>query len=548
MSSSEAPPVFGDVTSEMCAEPIPLGSFVHCSEGEVPVVHDSSMTIPATSADPTPIPVTAPVVGTTEMRQQVVDHRDGLPPLVSLADLMLEAPAWLLSAALHMLAVIILGLLFIVPEHSFELLLRLDDQDGYEELSGSEFDLELDVEEVAVDAALVTQELPTFEDPVLVEPTEVQPLVLDTESIEIATPIRSALTGRSEGMQQKLLDAYGGTGATQRAVMSALRWLQRNQGRQGMWSLTGKYKNGARNENNEAATGLALLAFQGAGYTPNGLITQPNGARHEFTKVTARAWKSLLKKQGEDGNFFHEGRGNGQLYTQAICTIALCELYGMTQDSRYREPAQRAVDYCVRIQSSEGGWRYYPGSGSDLSVTGWFAMAMQSARMAGLEVPTPTLKQLSGYLDSVGSSGGFFYSYQPTREPTAAMTAEGLLCRQYLGWSQSDPRLQRGAQYLVKNLPTWESGERDVYYWYYATQVCHHMEGKYWRTWNDTMKVVLPKHQVATGRERGSWGPQGDAWGDEGGRLFVTCLSTYMLEVYYRHLPIYKAEILSGGQ
>ena len=25
----------------------------------------------------------------------------------------------------------------------------------------------------------------------------------------------------------------------------------------------------------------------------------------------------------------------------------------------------------------------------------------------------------------------------------------------------------------------------------------------------------------------------------QGGRLYVTCLRTYMLEVYYRHLPIY---------
>jgi hypothetical protein len=27
------------------------------------------------------------------------------------------------------------------------------------------------------------------------------------------------------------------------------------------------------------------------------------------------------------------------------------------------------------------------------------------------------------------------------------------------------------------------------------------------------------------------------------GRLYTTCLSTYMLEVYYRHLPLYGAEL-----
>ena len=464
---------------------------------------------------------------------------DPLPPLVSLSDLILDAPAWLFSAALHMLAVIVLGLLFIVPERTEELLLRLDDSDGFEELSGSEFDLALDTPEQSDAEALEPQELEMVEEPVLIEPTEINPMVVDTESIVVSAPIQLALTGRSQGMQQRLLDAYGGTGQTQKAVMDALRWLRRYQTSQGMWSLQGKYENGAGAENREAATGLALIAFQGAGYTPDG------DPQHDFTQATAHAWKALLKKQNEDGSFFHTGTGNSQLYTHAICTIALCELYGMTHNSRYREPAQRAIDYCVRAQSSTGGWRYYPGgSDSDLSVTGWFVMALQSARMAGLEVPTPVLQRISGYLDSVshgsGNYSGVGYSYQPKGGPTAAMTAEGLLCRQYLGWKQTDPRLQAGADLLVENLPAWVRGERDVYYWYYATQVCHHMEGEYWRTWNDSMKVVLPENQVQQGKERGSWDPQGDRWGPEGGRLYVTCLSTYMLEVYYRHLPIYK--------
>jgi len=543
MSSSE--PRLGDGPPEVCAAP-----GVRPSEGRVPVgpsapmsgsgENTSSGALPTMGNFPTlatpNFPSTAVSIATSK-HKRASDGPDSLPLLVSFSDLLLQAPAWLFSAALHMMAVIILGLLFIVPEHSLELLLSLDANDGFEELTGSEFDLALDLAEEAIDTDFEPQELVFLEDPALVEPTEIQPL--DTESIQIASPIRMALSGRSEGMQQKLLDAYGGTAATQRAVKEALRWLYRNQGKQGIWSLTGKYTNGASTENEEAATGLALLAFQGAGFTPDG------DSQHDYTRATARAWSTMLQRQQEDGNFFRTGRGNGQLYTQAICTIALCELYGMTQNSQYREPAQRAVNYCVRVQSSEGGWRYLPGAGSDLSVTGWFVMAMQSARMAGLEVPTPMLQRVSGYLDSVSHESGSFYGYRPQSAATASMTAEGLLCRQYLGWSQTDSRLRIGAKYLTKNLPDWD--DRDAYYWYYATQVCHHMEGKFWRTWNNKMKVLLPANQVEKGRERGSWDPRGDEWGDEGGRLFVTCLSTFMLEVYYRHLPIYQTDLLSGG-
>jgi hypothetical protein len=118
------------------------------------------------------------------------------------------------------------------------------------------------------------------------------------------------------------------------------------------------------------------------------------------------------------------------------------------------------------------------------------------------------------------------------------MTAEGLLCRQYLGWEQNDPRLRKGVQVLVTQPINYS--QTDVYYWYYATQVCHHQEGSAWTAWNAVMREEVPKAQVKDGQERGSWGPRTDQWGSLGGRLYTTCLSTYMLEVYYRHLPIYS--------
>jgi hypothetical protein len=79
----------------------------------------------------------------------------------------------------------------------------------------------------------------------------------------------------------------------------------------------------------------------------------------------------------------------------------------------------------------------------------------------------------------------------------------------------------------------------DVYYWYYATQAMHHMGGEYWTRWNLLMRQAIPEQQIQTGANRGSWNPNRDLWGKSAGRLFVTCLSTYILEVYYRHLPLY---------
>ena len=484
-----------------------------------------------------------PAVATSSRSDERRSHPGAdLPPLFSLNELLLDAPSWLFSAGFHLAVVIILGMIIITPEKPAALFLQFDYQEGQEDdFFGEDVDAPLDLSNGELASALAPQQLNRLEDSLTVRPTTADSPLLSQVLSSDGEPIRLALTGRGQGMQQALLDAYGGSRGTQQSVMEALKWLARNQGKQGLWSMTGKYADGATVENQEAATALALLAFQGAGFTPHGDEREP------FTKVAARGWTGLLSQQDENGNFFHSGGSNGQLYSQAICTIAICELYGMTQNSLYREPAQRAIDYCVEVQSPEGGWRYFPGTGSDLSVTGWFVMALQSARMAGLSLPSQTLKRVDSFLDSVSRHDGSQYAYLPTQGATLSMTAEGLLCRQYLGWQHADPRLQQGADHLVENLPTWDEGERDVYYWYYATQVCHHMESQHWRAWNEVMRKLLPENQVREGQERGSWDPNGDRWGDAGGRLFVTCLSTYMLEVYYRHLPIYQLDLLSGG-
>ena len=185
-----------------------------------------------------------------------------------------------------------------------------------------------------------------------------------------------------------------------------------------------------------------------------------------------------------------------------------------------------------------------PDDDSDMSVTGWMVMALQSARMAGIEVPSPVFERIGKFLDSVARDNGARYAYQFNDGATLPLSAEGLLCREYLGWAHNDPRLNAGVEFLLANPPDWE--KRNVYYWYYATQVLHHMEGKPWRTWNEQMRVLLPKYQEKHGKERGSWDPKGDRWGGSAGRLYVTCLSIYTLEVYYRHMPLYRTGLLDG--
>jgi len=68
--------------------------------------------------------------------------------------------------------------------------------------------------------------------------------------------------------------------------------------------------------------------------------------------------------------------------------------------------------------------------------------------------------------------------------------------------------------------------------------VLHHFGEPYWDDWNRTMRDHLVRTQETTGHERGSW-HFADQHGDTAGRLYSTAMAILILEVYYRHLPLY---------
>jgi hypothetical protein len=441
-----------------------------------------------------------------------------------------KAPPWLVSMVIHMALIIVLALLTIpalIP-NQVELEIVYAEELGEQVLddtlqSPESLDMSVDVPALSFD-------IKPADDP-LAAPPELPDNFLEatvaTDSIE-APSIGLALTGREAGAKKALLAAYGGNATTEAAVRAGLEWLKKQQKQDGGWSLTGPYPDPAGVENRCSATAMALLAFQGAGHTHQA---------GDFKKEVQRGWEYLLKLQNADGYFEHEAAHHHRLYAQAQATIAICELYGMTKDEKFKKPAQLALDFAHKAQAPEGGWRYEPKIDSDTSVTGWYVMALQSGRMAGLEVQSPAEESVNRFLDKCTPNGSL-YSYKPGFETTLTMTAEGILCRQYLGWKHDDERMRRGIDYLLAN--TIDYSDQNVYYWYYATQACHHMDGDDWNQWNRVMRQAVPTAQVKTGNDKGSWSPAADQWGAHGGRLYITCLSIYMLEVYYRHLPIYK--------
>ncbi|MGE3408350.1 MAG: prenyltransferase/squalene oxidase repeat-containing protein, partial [Pirellulales bacterium] len=357
----------------------------------------------------------------------------------------------------------------------------------------------------------------------------------------------------------KTAQSRGGSAGTEEAVEMGLDFLARHQSPDGRWSLNGfaqgmtekEYQNSGLGEMNSdtAATGLALLSFFGAGYTHR------DG---KYRDVVNAGLAFLIEHQKADGDLFTGVGGSNYcwLYSHGIASIALCEAYGMTQDPAVREPAQKCLDFIAAAQEpGVGGWRYVPQVGSDTSVSGWQMMALKSGELAGLEVQSSCYPGVTKWLDTAQGASGVpsRYAYRPgaqfkdQREPSTVMTAEALLMRLYLGWQRNNPHLMAGADYLLENLPnvgTKEKSQRDAYYWYYATQVMFQVGGEHWKSWNDRLRPLLLEGQTKTGAMAGSWDPLGpvpDKWArKEGGRIYLTAMNLLMLEVYYRHLPLYQ--------
>ncbi|MFM8891330.1 MAG: prenyltransferase/squalene oxidase repeat-containing protein, partial [Planctomycetia bacterium] len=154
--------------------------------------------------------------------------------------------------------------------------------------------------------------------------------------------VGALLAGRDAGRRQAMLAGGGGNDATEAAVALALEWLERRQGKDGLWSLQSGYQDGSKQENRLAATAMAVLALQGAGNTTT---------TGRFKGAVAKAWRALLKAQQQDGSFDVGPLPNlHAMYSHAQATIALCELYGMTRDPDLAEPAARAIGYCVAAQ------------------------------------------------------------------------------------------------------------------------------------------------------------------------------------------------------
>ena len=334
------------------------------------------------------------------------------------------------------------------------------------------------------------------------------------------------------------------TAEQERATERALAWLARAQNDDGSWDGTVGFKlnNGYRTTRegtgHAGVTALCGMAFLAGGHLPG---------RGPYGEVVDRAVDFLLSCSNEDGFL---SRGGTRMYSHAFATLFLAEVYGMTHREDTRVRLQKAVDFIVKSQNAEGGWRYGPqAQDSDMSIVVCQVLALRAARNIGIRVPRATIDRALEYVKASavtrsgfgrGSSdlGTFHYQVEENSFSRSSfpLTAAGVTAMHGLG-IYSDDLILRGVEFLEAEEDMFNAryGHRGHYFFwyghYYGVQAMYTVGGDRWQRYFTKLRARLLDIQ----RPDGTW-PNDVGPGEE----FSTAMACLILEIPYSFLPIFQ--------
>lgn len=395
------------------------------------------------------------------------------------------------------------------------------------------------------------------EDPLDEELVDLGPI-----GVENAAPIGIVGTGTRQ-VSGKLINRIRRREAnvTEKAVAMGLDWLKRHQAPEGYWDSDGfdgfcsidrcRGTGGALND--VGCTGLALLAFLGAGNTPT------SGAFRDEVRTGLRY---LCEVQDPENGCLAARENPHYMYNHAVACLALAEAYGLSFWPPVKKHASSALQFVLDSRNPGKAWRYNNGAvipveQNDVSVTGWMVLCLASAKEFGLPFDERALSDAILYIDEMTDPGTGRTGYKERGsyssrergdeaiwpvERSESMTAAGMFCR-YLGAGvfddieEHEPMLLKGAALLREKTPVWdvEAGAVDFYYWYYGSYAMFQRGGRDWKAWKEPMVKAVVENQRTEGCAKGSWDPHVDPWGDSGGRVYSTALGVLCLEVFYRY-------------
>ena len=345
--------------------------------------------------------------------------------------------------------------------------------------------------------------------------------------------------------RMKRITENGGTPQCEEAVVKSLRWLQKQQNKDGSWGGGGQnYKC--------SMTGLALLAYLAHCETP---------LSEEFGDSVLKGISFLVDQGMKAPVLSLVPQMNEVSYDHAVATYALCEAYTFCKQmdipsiSNLERVTVKAVDRILDGQNNNGGWAYNyntrAGAHTDLSVTGWNVQALKAAQHGGIK-PTKgeirtALRKAAMYCRKTAMPDGLFSYQENGKEPRPSLVGVGVLSLQMCG-SGSDSAARKGLDWMLKstNKPfNWKANNTtsNLYQHYYGVQAAMNRGGDVWTAYNRAFRDATLGAQASDGSfaPNGFGGPGGNVQTSQNrhanDRIYRQCLATLMLEVYYRFLP-----------
>jgi len=408
-------------------------------------------------------------------------------------------------------------------------------------------------------------------------------------------------------------DDYGASDEVEDAVMNAMNWLSRHQYATGAWNFdhtgaTCPYienpepcDNGCANPGNatdrkQAATGMALLPFLGAGFGPT----------HEtYGQVVTKGVQYILDNMDDQGRIDSAG-GHHQVYSQGLGALALCEALGVCRASgfgsineqelsnaclasirrivdcqnHYVDPAKvpPGTPATPHNLSSWGGWDYQCNPwdfNGDISTAAWVTQALRAAQAAGINYealsPNPTKGALAHHVfelrvhQKVGWYGNwcaeqyadpaygdycpiFVYKYENdgVRGGQGGLGARDQIGRYLTLHAGASPSAYGVREMAAREASRFANDEfkGQAYKNYYSYSFLRSMGGEGWATAEEVMLDYLigdgpgniKPSSDPDDHERGSWliGNQVGVMSSSCGRLWDTVCGSLCLEVYYR--------------
>lgn len=300
-----------------------------------------------------------------------------------------------------------------------------------------------------------------------------------------------------------------------------LGFLQRTQDDRGTWP--------AGEGAGPGTTGLAVLAFLASGEDPN---------FGPYRQVIRKGLRHIIGSQSGITGYM-----GPSMYHHGFATLALCEAYGVVDDSDLFVASEsgnahslgKAVELAVRAsltsqkRNRRGAWRYAPNAGdADTSVSGAVLMGLMAARNAGIEVPDESINKAIDYFVGMTAGDGTV-GYSGTVDGGGESVARSSIANLVFAIARrKDLKAYRlTKQYIISTQnaqTTWPEYAR-----YYQAQALFQSDVEVWKQWNDRLIRKLKREQKPDGSFQGELGVTNS-----------TSMSLLALAVNFRFLPIYE--------